>query len=145
MSVRNNLLSNCNFICSPGESIALRSNYADILTIAFGIRNVSDRAECLKECFRILKPGGIFMCMEFSLPKDIILRNLYDAWSYGLIPKFGKLIVGEEQPYKYLVDSIRTFPSPEEFSDIIISAGFKNTTIRQLTGNIVCIYRAEKI
>jgi demethylmenaquinone methyltransferase/2-methoxy-6-polyprenyl-1,4-benzoquinol methylase len=62
-----------------------------------------------------------------------------------LIPKFGKLIVGEEQPYKYLVDSIRTFPSPEEFSDIIISAGFKNTTIRQLTGNIVCIYRAEKI
>ena len=74
-----------------------------------------------------------------------MLRNLYDAWSYGLIPKFGKLIVGEEQPYKYLVDSIRTFPSPEEFSDIIISTGFKNTTIRQLTGNIVCIYRAEKI
>jgi demethylmenaquinone methyltransferase/2-methoxy-6-polyprenyl-1,4-benzoquinol methylase len=145
ISINNDLSKKCNFICSEGESIALTDNYADILTISFGIRNVSNRAECLKECFRILKPGGIFMCMEFSLPKDIILRNLYDAWSYGLIPKFGKLIVGEEQPYKYLVDSIRTFPNPEEFSDIIISAGFKNTTIRQLTGNIVCIYRAEKI
>mgnify|MGYP003319459926 FL=1 len=83
--------------------------------------------------------------MEFSLPKDIILRNLYDAWSYALIPKFGKLIVGEEKPYKYLVDSIRTFPSPEEFSDIILKVGFVKNTIRQLTGNIVCIYRAEKI
>ena len=145
ISINNDLSKKCSFICSEGESIALTDNYADILTISFGIRNVSNRAECLKECFRILKPGGIFMCMEFSLPKDIMLRNLYDAWSYGLIPKFGKLIVGEEQPYKYLVDSIRTFPSPEEFSDIIISAGFKNTTIRQLTGNIVCIYRAEKI
>ena len=87
----------------------------------------------------------IFVCMEFSLPNDILLRNLYDAWSYGLIPKFGKLIVGEEEPYKYLVDSIRTFPSPEEFNDMIMDAGFKKTTIKQLSGNIVCIYRAEKI
>ena len=75
----------------------------------------------------------------------LVLRNLYDSWSYGLIPKLGKLIVGEEGPYKYLVDSIRTFPNPEEFNDMIIEAGFKKTTIKQLTGNIVCIYRAEKI
>jgi demethylmenaquinone methyltransferase/2-methoxy-6-polyprenyl-1,4-benzoquinol methylase len=144
VSVRNNLLSNCNFICSPGESIALRSNYADILTIAFGIRNVSDRKKCLEECFRVLKPGGIFICMEFSMPKDIMLRNLYDIWSYGFIPKLGKLIVGDETPYRYLVDSIRTFPNPEEFNDMIIKAGFISNTIKQLTGNIVCIYRAEK-
>ena len=144
-SINNDLSKKCNFICSEGESIALTDNYADILTISFGIRNVSNRAECLKECFRILKPGGIFMCMEFSLPNDIVLRNLYDTWSYGLIPKLGKLIVGEKEPYKYLVDSIRTFPNPEEFNDMIIEAGFKKTTIKQLTGNIVCIYRAEKI
>ena len=140
-----NLSEKCNFICSQGESISLADSYADILTISFGIRNVSNREKCLEECFRILKPGGIFMCMEFSLPNDILLRNLYDAWSYGLIPKFGKLIVGEEEPYKYLVDSIRTFPSPEEFNDMIMDAGFKKTTIKQLSGNIVCIYRAEKI
>ena len=145
ISINNNLSKKCNFICSQGESIALEDNYADIVTISFGIRNVSNREECLRECLRILKPGGIFMCMEFSLPKDIFLRNLYDAWSYALIPKFGKLIVGEEKPYKYLVDSIRTFPSPEEFSDIILKVGFVKNTIRQLTGNIVCIYRAEKI
>ena len=140
-----NLSKSCNFICSEGETISLTDNYADILTISFGIRNVSNREKCLNECFRILKPGGIFMCMEFSLPNDILLRNLYDSWSYGLIPKLGKLIVGEEGPYKYLVDSIRTFPNPEEFNDMIIEAGFKKTTIKQLTGNIVCIYRAEKI
>ena len=140
-----NLSKSCNFICSEGETISLADNYADILTISFGIRNVSNREKCLNECFRILKPGGIFMCMEFSLPNDILLRNLYDSWSYGLIPKLGKLIVGEEGPYKYLVDSIRTFPNPEEFNDMIIEAGFKKTTIKQLTGNIVCIYRAEKI
>ena len=106
---------------------------------------MSDRDKCLEECYRILKPGGIFVCMEFSLPKDIVLRNFYDAWSYGVIPKIGKLIVGDKKPYQYLVDSIRTFPSNEEFNEMIVKAGFKNTSIRQLTGNIVCIYRGEKI
>ena len=135
---------NVDFICSSGESISITDNYADVVTISFGIRNMTDRDKCLKECYRILKPGGIFACLEFSLPKDILLRNLYDAWSYGVIPKFGKLIVGEEKPYKYLVDSIRTFPSNGDFNEMIRNAGFINTSIRQLTGNIVCIYRGEK-
>ena len=139
------LNSNLNFICSSGEEIAIDDNYADVVTISFGIRNMSDRDKCLEECYRILKPGGIFVCMEFSLPKDIVLRNFYDAWSYGVIPKIGKLIVGDKKPYQYLVDSIRTFPSNEEFNEMIVKAGFKNTSIRQLTGNIVCIYRGEKI
>ena len=135
---------NIDFICSSGESISITDNYADVVTVSFGIRNMTDREKCLQECHRILKPGGVFACLEFSLPKDIILRNLYDAWSYGVIPKFGKLIVGEEKPYKYLVDSIRTFPSNEEFNEMVRDAGFINTSIRQLTGNIVCIYRGEK-
>ena len=135
---------NIDFICSSGESISITDNYADVVTVSFGIRNMTDREKCLQECNRILKPGGVFACLEFSLPKDIILRNLYDAWSYGVIPKFGKLIVGEEKPYKYLIDSIRTFPSNEEFNEMVRDAGFINTSIRQLTGNIVCIYRGEK-
>ena len=135
---------NIDFICSSGESISITDNYADVVTVSFGIRNMTDREKCLQECHRILKPGGVFACLEFSLPKDIILRNLYDAWSYGVIPKFGKLIVGEEKPYKYLIDSIRTFPSNEEFNEMVRDAGFINTSIRQLTGNIVCIYRGEK-
>ncbi|RPF90002.1 MAG: class I SAM-dependent methyltransferase [Rhizobiales bacterium TMED168] len=137
--------NNLSFICSSGEEISIDDNYADVVTISFGIRNMSDRDKCLEECYRILKPGGIFVCMEFSLPKDIVLRNFYDAWSYGVIPKIGKLVVGDEKPYQYLVDSIRTFPSNEEFNEMIVKAGFKNTSIRQLTGNIVCIYRGEKI
>ena len=139
------LNSNLNFICSSGEEISIDDNYADVVTISFGIRNMSDRDKCLEECYRILKPGGIFVCMEFSLPKDIVLRNFYDAWSYGVIPKIGKLIVGDKRPYQYLVDSIRTFPSNEKFNEMIVKAGFKNTSIRQLAGNIVCIYRGEKI
>lgn len=135
---------NIDFICSSGESISITDNYADVVTVSFGIRNMTDREKCLQECHRILKPGGVFACLEFSLPKDIILRNLYDAWSYGVIPKFGKLIVGEEKPYKYLIDSIRTFPSNEEFNEMVRDAGFINTSIRQLTGNIVCIYRGVK-
>ena len=135
---------NIDFICSSGESISITDNYADVVTVSFGIRNMTDREKCLQECHRILKPGGVFACLEFSLPKDIVLRNLYDAWSYGVIPKFGKLIVGEEKPYKYLIDSIRTFPSNEEFNEMVRDAGFINTSIRQLTGNIVCIYRGVK-
>ena len=135
---------NIDFICSSGESISITDNYADVVTVSFGMRNMTDREKCLQECHRILKPGGVFACLEFSLPKDIILRNLYDAWSYGVIPKFGKLIVGEEKPYKYLIDSIRTFPSNEEFNEMVRDAGFINTSIRQLTGNIVCIYRGVK-
>ncbi len=78
------------------------------------------------------------------MPENYTLRNIYDAWSYGIIPSLGKLIVGSSEPYEYLVDSIRSFPSPNEFSKILRSVGFKKLSIRQLSGNIVCVYRANK-
>tara|TARA_Y100001958_G_C20860438_1_gene298918 strand:- start:315 stop:566 length:252 start_codon:yes stop_codon:yes gene_type:complete len=83
--------------------------------------------------------------MEFSLPESYTLRNIYDAWSFFVIPKLGKLITKSEESYKYLVESIRTFPKPNEFVEILENVNFKRTSIKQLSGNIVCIYKSWKI
>ena len=93
-------------------------NSIDVITLSFGIRNMTDRIKCLKECYRVLKPGGQFLCMEFSMPENYTLRNIYDAWSFFVIPKLGKLIAKSEESYKYLIESIRTFPKPDEFVEI---------------------------
>ena len=132
------------FICGDGENIPICDNSTDLITVSFGIRNMSDRNKCLKECYRILKPNGIFLCMEFSIPENYTLRNLYDAWSFFVIPKLGKLINNSEESYQYLVDSIRTFPKPNEFVEMLEQNDFSKTSIRQLSGNIVCIYKCRK-
>ena len=134
-----------NLICGDGENIPLNDNSIDVITLSFGIRNMTDRIKCLKECYRVLKPGGQFLCMEFSMPENYTLRNMYDVWSFFVIPKLGKLIAKSEESYKYLVESIRTFPKPDEFVEILEEINFKRTSIRQLSGNIVCIYKSRKI
>ena len=134
-----------NLICGDGENIPLNDNSIDVITLSFGIRNMTDRIKCLKECYRVLKPGGQFLCMEFSMPESYTLRNMYDVWSFFVIPKLGKLIAKSEESYKYLVESIRTFPKPDEFVEILEEINFKRTSIRQLSGNIVCIYKSRKI
>ena len=147
LSAKNNILkySKINLICGDGENIPLNDNSVDVVTLSFGIRNMTDRLKCLEECYRVLKPEGLFLCMEFSMPENYTLRNIYDAWSFFVIPKLGKLIAKSEDSYKYLVESIRTFPKPEEFVDILEKANFKRTSIKQLSGNIVCIYKSRKI
>ena len=132
-------------ICGDGENIPLNDSSVDVITLSFGIRNMTDRKKCLEECYRVLKPEGVFLCMEFSMPENYTLRNLYDAWSFFVIPKLGKLITKSEDSYKYLIESIRTFPKPSEFINILEEVNFKRTSIRQLSGNIVCIYKSRKI
>ena len=137
--------NNVRLICGDGENIPLPDSSIDIITLSFGIRNMTDRLKCLKECYRILKPGGTFLCMEFSMPENYTLRNIYDAWSFFMIPRLGKLIAKSEESYKYLVESIRTFPRPIEFLEVLEEAKFKKTSIKQLNGNIVCIFKSKKI
>ena len=146
-STKDNILKSnkINLICGDGEKIPLNDNSIDVITLSFGIRNMTDRVKCLKECYRVLKPGGQFLCMEFSMPENYTLRNIYDVWSFFVIPKLGKLITKSEESYKYLVESIRTFPKPDEFVEILEDINFKRTSIRQLSGNIVCIYKTRKI
>ena len=137
--------NNIKLICGDGENIPLPDNSIDIITLSFGVRNMTDRLKCLYECYRVLKKGGTFLCMEFSMPENYTLRNIYDAWSFLMIPRLGKLIAKSEDSYKYLVESIRTFPRPIEFIEMLEKAEFKKTTIKQLSGNIVCIFKIKKI
>ena len=137
--------NNIKLICGDGENIPLPDNSIDIITLSFGVRNMTDRLKCLYECYRVLKKGGTFLCMEFSMPENYTLRNIYDAWSFLMLPRLGKLIAKSEDSYKYLVESIRTFPRPIEFIEMLEKAEFKKTTIKQLSGNIVCIFKSKKI
>ena len=137
--------NNIKLICGDGENIPLPDNSIDIITLSFGVRNMTDRLKCLYECYRVLKKGGTFLCMEFSMPENYTLRNIYDAWSFLMIPRLGKLIAKSEDSYKYLVESIRTFPRPIEFIEMLEKAEFKKSTIKHLSGNIVCIFKSKKI
>ncbi len=114
-------------------------------TIVFGIRNVTHIDAALSEAFRVLKRGGRFMCLEFSKCEVPLLERLYDFHSFEVIPRLGKLIAGNDEPYKYLVESIRKFPDQETFLQMIEAAGFERVSYRNLTGGIAAIHSGWKI
>lgn len=132
------------WICSNAEELPFESASFDSYTVAFGIRNFSDRPKALAEAFRVLKVGGVLNVLEFSQVTCPLLKVPYDAWSYGFIPLAGQLVANKES-YKYLVDSIRAFPPQEEFAKMISDAGFGYVRYHNLTGGIACIHTAVKI
>ncbi|XP_014217282.1 2-methoxy-6-polyprenyl-1,4-benzoquinol methylase, mitochondrial [Copidosoma floridanum] len=113
-------------------------------TIAFGIRNTTRVDKALSEAYRVLKPGGKFLCLEFSYVDNDLLRWAYDQYSFQVIPVLGTLIAGQWQPYQYLVESIRKFPKQEEFKQMITDAGFKRVTYENLTFGTVAIHIGHK-
>jgi demethylmenaquinone methyltransferase / 2-methoxy-6-polyprenyl-1,4-benzoquinol methylase len=130
---------------ASAEALPYADGTFDGYTIAFGIRNVPRIPVALAEAFRTLKRGGRFMCLEFA-PVDIpVLDTVYDAYSFNLIPAFGKAITGDGESYRYLVESIRQFPRPEVFSGMIDEAGFRRVTHRALTGGVVNIHSGWKL
>jgi demethylmenaquinone methyltransferase/2-methoxy-6-polyprenyl-1,4-benzoquinol methylase len=133
------------FVEGNAESLPFEADRFDVCTIAFGIRNVPRIELALAEAYRTLRRGGRFLCLEFSRVDVPVLDRIYDAYSFRAIPAIGRLVAGDAQPYRYLVESIRQFPTPERFRSWIERAGFARATATPLTGGIVNIHAGWKL
>jgi demethylmenaquinone methyltransferase/2-methoxy-6-polyprenyl-1,4-benzoquinol methylase len=140
-----NIWHGLKFICCNAEMLPFDDFSYDYYTIAFGIRNVTDKARALKEAWRVLKPGGKFVCLEFAKVSNPILAQIYDFYSMNIIPHMGNLIAGDKESYKYLVESIRTFPSQENFIRIMEEAGFRMSKFKNLSNGVVALYTGYRI
>ena len=130
-----------------GDAMALpfEDNSFDAYTIAFGIRNVPRMDFALAEAYRVLKPGGQFLCLEFSEVDIPLLDKLYDEWSFKAIPPIGKMVTGDAESYQYLVESIRKFPNQKRFADFICAAGFERVDFRNMSGGVAALHTGWKI
>ncbi len=135
---------NINWIISQAENIPLSDNLFDFYTISFGLRNTAKINDALSEAYRVLKPGGRFLCLEFSKIQNTYFEKIYQNYS-KLIPVLGNLIVGKKQPYEYLLKSIENFLNQEELIDMMIKNNFQKCTYRNLSGGIVSIHSGWKI
>ncbi len=135
---------NIKWINAAAEKIPTANNAFDYYSISYGIRNVSDINTVLKEAFRVLKPGGRFMCLEFSKIDNELLNYLYKQYS-KTIPLVGKLIVGSDKPYKYLIESIEKFYNQEQLAELISDNGFSNVEYRNVSNGVSAIHSGWKI
>ena len=135
---------NLKWIIAPAEKLPLADNYFDFYTISFGLRNTKNLNKSLTEAYRVLKPGGRFLCLEFSKIQNTSLDIIYKNYS-KLIPLIGKVIVGEKEPYEYLIKSIEKFVNQEQLIDIMEQNNFEKCSYRNLTGGIVSIHSGWKI
>jgi demethylmenaquinone methyltransferase/2-methoxy-6-polyprenyl-1,4-benzoquinol methylase len=127
------------------ETLTFGENSFDAYTIAFGIRNVTDIPAALREAHRVLKRGGRFYCLEFSTSEWPGFGKAYEVYSENVIPRIGKAVTNDEESYRYLVESIRRFPKPEQFRRMIAEAGFARTAAEPILGGLVCIHSGWKI
>jgi demethylmenaquinone methyltransferase/2-methoxy-6-polyprenyl-1,4-benzoquinol methylase len=127
------------------QRLPLPDACADAYVISFGIRNVTDVAAALREARRVLKPGGRFLCLEFSRPTTEPVRRLYDAFSFKVIPEIGARVAGDREAYQYLVESIRRFPDQKRFAAMIAEAGFSRVEVTNFSGGVAALHAARVI
>ena len=139
------VVSNMNFVEGNAENLPFENDTFDAYTIAFGIRNVTNIDKALVEANRVLKKGGRFMCLEFSRVENDILRQVYDTYSFNVIPKVGEMVTKDRESYQYLVESIRKFPDQETFETMIKAAGFKFVTHHNFTNGVVAMHSGFKL
>jgi demethylmenaquinone methyltransferase/2-methoxy-6-polyprenyl-1,4-benzoquinol methylase len=133
------------FTEANAEALPFPDKSFDCVTIAFGIRNVPQIDKGLSEAFRVLKTGGRFLCLEFSSVEVPGLDRIYDAYSFNVIPAVGRMVTGDAESYRYLVESIRRFPRPHVFADMMRDAGFRRVSFRQLTGGVVALHSGWRL
>jgi demethylmenaquinone methyltransferase / 2-methoxy-6-polyprenyl-1,4-benzoquinol methylase len=133
------------FVEGNAEALAFANSAFDAYTIAFGIRNVPRIDLALGEAFRVLKPGSRFLCLEFSTVDMPGLDRMYDLFSFKVIPPLGRAVTGDAESYRYLVESIRKFPKPNAFADMIRAAGFSRVSWQSLSGGIVALHSGWRL
>ena len=131
------------YVQANAEALPFPDNSFDCITMAFGLRNVTDKDKALASMYRVLKPGGQLLVLEFSKPADW-LAKVYDAYSFYLLPKMGKVITGDEDSYRYLAESIRMHPDQETLKQMMENVGFERTDYHNMTAGIVALHRGYK-
>jgi demethylmenaquinone methyltransferase / 2-methoxy-6-polyprenyl-1,4-benzoquinol methylase len=144
-AVRRGLEGRVRFMAGNAETLPFPERNFDVCTVAFGIRNVPRIDTALAEFFRVLRPGSRFLCLEFSSVDVPGLDALYDFYSFNVIPALGRAVAGDAEAYRYLVESIRRFPRPSAFAEMITAAGFRRVGFRVLTGGVVALHSGWRL
>ncbi|CAM5197683.1 bifunctional demethylmenaquinone methyltransferase/2-methoxy-6-polyprenyl-1,4-benzoquinol methylase UbiE [Alishewanella longhuensis] len=138
------LINNIEFVQANAEALPFADNSFDIISIGFGLRNVTDKDAALRSMFRVLKPGGRLLVLEFSKPTHDWLSKAYDLYSFRLLPFMGQLIANDKESYQYLAESIRMHPDQETLKQMMVAAGFAEVSYHNMTGGIVALHRGYK-
>ncbi|MDP4535655.1 bifunctional demethylmenaquinone methyltransferase/2-methoxy-6-polyprenyl-1,4-benzoquinol methylase UbiE [Alkalimonas collagenimarina] len=138
------LVDNIDYVQANAEALPFADNSFDIITIGFGLRNVTNKSAALASMFRVLKPGGRLLVLEFSKPESELLSKAYDLYSFKLLPKMGQLIANDPDSYQYLAESIRMHPDQETLKQMMEQVGFAEVSYHNLTGGIVALHRGYK-
>lgn len=138
------LVTNIEFVQANAEALPFADNSFDVVSIGFGLRNVTDKDAALRSMFRVLKPGGRLLVLEFSKPQSEILSKAYDLYSFRILPFMGQLIANDKESYQYLAESIRMHPDQETLKQMMQDAGFAEVSYHNLTGGIVALHRGYK-
>ena len=138
------IVDNIRFSQADAQHLPFPGNTFDVISIAFGLRNVTDKDMALRSMLRVLKPGGRLLVLEFSKPENPILSKVYDSYSFSILPKLGKLFASDADSYQYLAESIRMHPDQETLQGMMDNAGFANTDFHNMTGGVVALHRGVK-
>lgn len=142
--IDNGIVSNVDYVQANAECLPFPDNYFDCVSIAFGLRNVTDKDAALRSMLRVLKPGGRLLVLEFSKPQSQALGKLYDLYSFNALPVLGKLFANDSESYRYLAESIRMHPDQQTLKSMMESAGFARCEFFNMTGGIVALHRGLK-
>lgn len=143
--INKGLVANIHYVQANAEALPFPDNSFDVVTIAFGLRNVTHKEAALAAMYRVLKPGGRLTILEFSKLVVPVLDKIYEQYSFKVIPQMGKLITGDRESYQYLVESIRKHPDQETLLEMLSEAGFSMNTCNNLTGGVVAVHRGVKL